>query len=255
MNFLIAIHTIKGLGDLIKIPLNLFIICLKFSYICTAITFFLFLISKIEVRNKFLITISYVIDVLYRVSIIILLPSVIITVVFLILYILSFILFKLMNELYEISFENKNKEIFSTLASPIATVIGLSFTFITTLVGDKLFKDNQDFLKKIYEDVDNFLDDVSSWKLRNILSFLAIILDLAFQMIVKNSYIKKLLKVVTCAILFYIIIESVYNLEKYYKSIGKKYKDVVNKFYLTNEPIEVKRLGVITFYPNNLTFW
>ena len=242
---MITIHTINGLGNLIMIPFNLFISFLEFSYICFAITILLFSISKIKGKNKLLVTISYIVDALYRISIIILFFSIIITVVFFILSTLSFILFKLMNKLYEISFENKNEGIFSALASPIATVIGLSFTFMTTLVSDRLFKSGKIVFKQIYEDIDKALDEISKWKLRNSLPLLIIIFGGVLQLLFKSNILKKIAWIVILASIF--VVEVAFGL-KHCKKIYKEYKFIVNQFY-SNGPIEIKKMNVSTFYP------
>lgn len=245
MNLLITVHAIKGLWNLVMIPFNLFISCLKFSYICFAITILLFFISKIKGKNKFLVTISYIIDAFYRISIIILFFSIIITVVFFILFTLSFILFRLMNKLYEISFKNKDKGIFSALASPIATVIGLSFTFMTTLVSDRLFKSGKIIFKQIYEDIDKALDEFSKWKLRNSLPILIIIFDWALQLVFKKYHILKIIDIIVIIIFG---IEMLINLINYCKKIHREYKNIVKQFYLIG-PIEIKKSSVSTFYP------
>ena len=245
MNLLITVHAIKGLGNLVMIPFNLFISCLEFSYICFAITILLFFISKIKGKNKFLVTISYIIDAFYRISIIILFFSIVITVVFFILFTLSFILFKLMNKLYEISFKNKDKRIFSALASPITTVIGLSFTFMTTLVSDRLFKSGKIIFKQIYEDIDKALDEFSKWKLRNSLPILIIIFDWALQLVFKKYHI---LKIIAIIVIIIFSIEMLINLINYCKKIHREYKNIVKQFYLIG-PIEIKKSSVSTFYP------
>lgn len=238
---MITLDTIRGLGKLVEVPWNAFSYTFELTFVFFAAAVVLFLLKSINIRNKFLIVVSYMLDMCYRVIFIIALSLAIIAIILLILSLMSFSLLILMKKLYEVSVINNNMKIFETLASPVSNVIGLSFTIFTTLIGGKLFFFDENkildkwknFFNIIYEDLDNLFNTFFGWKHRYKFPILLMIIDLSMLIIFKNN--KLLFKTLKYLLFILLLVFIVIILVSLIVEIGKGYKKEKERYIKDND--------------------